>query len=297
MAKQRVIAILGPTSSGKSALAVEIAKEFGGEIISADARQVYRGLNIGTGKITHPEMHSISHHLLDVADPKRIFTAHDFIQQGQGALLEISKRGNIPVVCGGSGFYIDALLGRIVLADVAANPKLRAVLEKKTTAQLFALLKKQDPRRAKAIDPHNKRRLVRALEIAVQLGKNPRPTKRKQYEMLWIGLQPTSAELRERINKRLSVRLKHGMIAEAKRLHARGLSYKRMEELGLEYRSLARFLQCKITRAELEIELQHAIWQYAKRQITYWRRNTEINWFDPKDISGVQRAVATFLTH
>src|SRR3989344_3885695 len=160
--KQKVLVIVGPTSSGKSALAVELARTFGGEVISADSRQVYRGLNIGTGKISKREMRGVRHHLLDEVSPHRIFTAHDFVEKGRAAISDIAMRGKLPIIAGGTGFYIDALVGKIALPNVPPNKKLRAQLEKKTAKQLFTMLKKRDPRRAKSIDPHNKRRLVRA---------------------------------------------------------------------------------------------------------------------------------------
>jgi len=294
MAQQKILCIVGPTSSGKSALAVELARKFNGEIISADSRQVYKGLDVGTGKITKREMRGIRHHLLDVASPQKRFTAHDFVVRARKAIADMAGRGKLPIVCGGTGFYIDALLGRITLPDVPANSKLRAQFEKKTAAQLFALLKQRDPHRAKSIDPRNKRRLIRALEVAAAGG--PAPNVRgfvNPYIPLWVGLQLPPERLKQRIAIRLFARLRRGfvgqariregMVVEAQRLHARGLSYKRMRELGLEYRSLARFLQGKLSRAELERELQNAIWQYARRQMTYWRRNKEIRWFKPKD--------------
>ena len=287
MDRQKVIAIVGPTASGKSALAVELAKRFGGEIISADSRQVYLGLDIGTGKITKRQMHGVPHHLLDVAPPKKRFPAHDFVVHASKEMHEISARGNVPIICGGTGFYIDALLGRIELSNVPADERLRAKLDKKSAGQLFALLRKKDPKRAKNIDKRNKRRLIRALEISMSSIKSP-PSSRPRLdiekadcEVLWLGIAPKREELRERINKRLAARLKGGMIAEARALHAAGLSYKRMEELGLEYRSLARFLRKKITREALESELQAAIWHYARRQLTYWRRNKEIRRLEP----------------
>ncbi|HWP61763.1 MAG TPA: tRNA (adenosine(37)-N6)-dimethylallyltransferase MiaA [Candidatus Paceibacterota bacterium] len=277
--RQRVIVIVGPTASGKSALAVRIAKHIGGEIISADSRQVYRGLDIGTGKITTREMRGVPHHLLDVASPKKIFSANDFVLQGRAAIAEIAARGHVPIICGGTGFYIDALIGRITLPNVAIDMKLRARLEVKTPPQLFAMLKKRDPRRATTIEPHNKRRLIRALEIAAHLGKTPPPRLNLGgYDAVWIGLLPSKEQLRSKISKRLRYRLQQGMITEAKRLHRRGLSYKRMQELGLEYRSLARFLQKKISRIELEQELQSAIWRYTRKQLMYWRRNPDIRW-------------------
>src|SRR6185437_462329 len=168
----KVIAIVGPTSSGKTALSVWLAKRIkgvacaGAEIISADSRQVYKGLNLGTGKVTRKEMAGIPHHLLDVANPKKVFSASDFKRLGERALVGIFKKQKTPLVVGGTGLYADVLLGRMVLPEVPPNPKLRAKLEKKSAAQLFALLKKKDPERAANIEPTHHRRLVRALEIA-----------------------------------------------------------------------------------------------------------------------------------
>ncbi|MDP2648859.1 MAG: tRNA (adenosine(37)-N6)-dimethylallyltransferase MiaA, partial [bacterium] len=227
--------MVGPTSSGKSALAVDLARRFVGEVISADSRQVYRGLDIGTGKITKREMRGVPHHLLDVASPKRVFTAADYVRLARRACSGILQNTRIPIVAGGTGFYIDALVGRTSLPDVPVNKKLRMLLDKKTTAQLFALLKKRDPRRAKTIDRHNKHRLIRALEIAHAVGRVPMIELRTQsFDTLWIGIAPPMDKLRADIARRLRARLRRGMVAEAKRLHARGLSYRRMESLGLE---------------------------------------------------------------
>lgn len=286
--KQKVIVIVGPTSSGKSASAVRLARTVNGEVISADSRQVYRGLDIGTGKITKREMKGVRHHLLDVASPKTQFTAHDFLVQARKALNEITERGHVPIIAGGTGFYVDALVGRIALPEVAANTKLRARLEKKSVAELFGMLKRADPARAKTIEPHNKRRLIRALEIAKSIGRVPAPSKNRRFpymEVLWFGIDAPRHELDKKIKVRLAARLKQGMIAEARRLHKSGLSYKRMEELGLEYRALARFLQGKTTRTEVEAELFRDIRRYAKRQITYWKRNKDIRWLKPSAIS------------
>ncbi len=292
--KQKVLVIVGPTSSGKSALAVALAKKFNGEVISADSRQVYRGLNIGTGKITRKEMKGVRHHLLDIADPKKTFTAHDFIKQGRTAIADIAGRGKLPIIAGGTGFYIDALLGRITLPDVPANKKLRALLEKKTAAQLFTSLRKKDPHRAQTIDAHNKMRLVRALEIATALGKSPTPHIESPFDALWTGIEVPRKQLERKIHERLRARIEHGMLAEAGSLHSAALSYKRMESLGLEYRSLARFLQKRITQAQLIAELDIAIHQYAKRQITYWKRNKDIRWSTSKSGS-IHKRITTWL--
>lgn len=289
--KQKIIVLIGPTASGKSALAVELARKFNGEIISADSRQVYRGLDIGTGKITKKEMRGVAHHLLNIASPKKIFSAQDFVTLAQKKIREISSRGHIPIVCGGTGFYIDALVGRIPLPNVEPDAKLRKELNALTLGDLFVRLERMDPRRAMGIDKYNKRRIIRSIEIARALGQNPDARPRPEYDVLWIGITVPSDELQARIRARLHARLKQGMVAEAKRLHGSGLSYKRMHELGLEYRSLARFLQHQINREELEAELQTAIWHYARRQMTYWRRNKEIEWFAPNERSALIRTV------
>lgn len=191
----------------------------------------------------------------------------------------------VPIVVGGTGFYIDALLGRIALPEVAPNPALRKKLALKSTTQLYAMLKKINPQRAEKMDTpserNNKIRLIRALEISSS--KSQKNIKdHPLYTVVWVGVRPNDAELRTRINKRLRERIKAGMVKEARRLHKAGLSYKRMYELGLEYRSLARHLQGKITLVEMEKELQSDIWRYARKQIGYWKRNRDIQWFDPR---------------
>lgn len=289
--KQKVIAVVGPTSSGKTALSVWLAKQiqkgFGGaEIISADSRQVYKGLNLGTGKVTKKEMAGVPHHLLDVASPKKVFSASDFKKLGEKALTMIYHSGKIPLVVGGTGLYADVLLGRMVLPEVPPNYDLRAKLEKKSAAELFALLTKKDPERAANIEPSHKRRMVRALEIAEALGKSPTKAGamngQEKYDVLWIGLNPGMEKLQKNISKRLRARLKAGMLAEAKRLHTKGLSYKRMEALGLEYRSMAEYLQNKITKEEMVAALDRGIVHYAKRQLRWFKRNQNIKWVKGK---------------
>lgn len=294
MQKPKVIAIVGPTSSGKSTLGIYLAQKLGGEVISADSRQVYRGLNIGTGKVTKREMAGVPHHVLDVASTARIYTASDFVHDATVSVRDIVQKEKIPVIVGGTGFYVDTLLGRMSIPEVPPNPKLRVQLEKKTPRQLFLMLKKKDPRRAKTIDPKNKRRLVRALEIAHALGKSPEPITSTPYDTLWLGIKPSDAVLQKKIHERLLARLKQGMVAEAKQLHKRGLSYKRMDSLGLEYRFLARFLRGDITPEVFVVELERAIVQYAKRQFVWFKRNKDIHWVASK--AEALRLAKTFLS-
>jgi len=297
--KQKVLAIVGPTASGKSALAVSLAQRCGGEVISADSRQVYKSLDIGTGKVTKKEMCGVPHHLLDVASPKRAFSAGAFEKRATKVLKEMGSRGTLPIIAGGTGFYIDTLLGRITLPSVASDAALRKRLSGKSAAQLYMVLKQLDPKRACALsspsERNNKVRLIRAIEVARMLGKSPKAKACDSHDVLWIGIVPSDSELRKRINKRLRERLKGGMLAEAKRLHKAGVSYKRMEELGLEYRSLARHLKGEISREEMERELQSAIWRYARKQLGYWKRNKLIRWFRPTDKKRIETSIRQWL--
>lgn len=279
MSKQKIIVIVGPTASGKSSYAVKLAKKIGGEVISADSRQVYKGLDIGTGKITKKEMRGIPHHLLDVVSPKRVFTAQEFTEKGRVALHQILKNGKVPIICGGTGFYIDALLGRIPLPNVPPDRVLRERLARKSAPELFKMLQKVDPRRAEKIDRHNPVRLVRAIEIAKKLGKVPvAKPKLLPYDIEWVGLNPSDKTLRAKIHNRLKDRMEAGMVREATKLHKSGLAYKRMHNLGLEYRYLALLLQKKISKQEMLQQLESQIWDYSRRQLRYWKRNPDIKW-------------------
>jgi tRNA dimethylallyltransferase len=296
MATQRVIVIVGSTASGKSAFAVTLARAIGGEIVSADSRQVYRGLDIGTGKMTKREMRGVPHHLIDVVSPKRVFTADDFVKRGRKAIQDIVRRGKVPIIAGGTGFYIDALLGTITLPNVPPNKVLRANLAHHTTAELFSLLLKKDPERARTIDKDNPVRLIRAIEIAEVLGATPSPEGTSLYDVCWIGIDVPHEELKEKIEERLTRRIQRGMLREASRLHAGDLSWKRMEALGLEYRYMARLLQKKMTKLDFIRELTSEIVHYAKRQRTYWKRNKDIQWFAPTELPRAEGVITKFLS-
>ncbi|MDP2641858.1 MAG: tRNA (adenosine(37)-N6)-dimethylallyltransferase MiaA [bacterium] len=280
MAKQKVLVIVGPTASGKSALAVRLAKKLKGEIVSADSRQVYKGLDIGTGKITRKEMGGVPHHLLDVADPKKQFSVSDYLDSTLPAIAKIVESSKLPIIVGGTGFYIDALTGRVAFPDVPPDKALRRKLDRLSKEKLFGMLAKKDPRRASTIDPHNKVRLIRALEIIEKYGSVPQlgsSTSKSIYSFVFIGIKPDNLD--ERIHMRLLKRLP-GMIKEARKLvKLRKLSFKRMRELGLEYRYIGMYLQGKISKTEMIEKLNTAICQYAKRQMTWFKRNKKIRWF------------------
>lgn len=297
--KSKIIVILGPTASGKSEIAVKIAKKIDGEIISADSRQVYKGLNIGSGKVPRDKSKNqnyfykgIKHYLIDVASPKRTFTVTQYQKLAKKSLTNIIKRGKIPIICGGTGLYIDALIYDYKFPKVPPQPKLRKKLEKKSTEELFKQLQKLDPRRAKNIDKNNRRRLIRALEIILVTNKpvpllnniraNPRSNQcESAYEVLKIGIKKSSEELKKLIAKRLKKRLKEGMIEEVENLRYQyGLSWKKLNNFGLEYRYISRYLRSLINKKEMINLIQKESEKYAKRQITWFKRDKNIIWIE-----------------
>lgn len=277
--KPKILVVLGPTSTGKSDLAVELARKFNGEVISADSRQVYKGMDLGTGKITKEEMRGIPHHMLDIVKPNSVFNVSKYKIKAQKIIADILKRGKLPIVCGGTGFYIEAVVNNTTLPDVLPNPELRKKLTPKTCEQLMIILKKLDPDISKSIDSKNKVKIIRAIEIAKALGKVPAIKSEPLYDARQIGLIAPNKVLKDRIFIRLKRRMIGGMLSEAKRLHKQGISWKRMEELGLEYRYMSRHLSGQITLEQMITELNSKIWQYARRQKTWFRRNKNIKWY------------------
>ena len=275
-----ILVIVGPTASGKTGLAIKLAKERNGEVISADSRQVYKGLDIGTGKVTMAEMDGVKHHLLDVADPKKVFSVSDFQKLGKEAIADIHNRGKLPIVAGGTGFYIQALVDGLILPEVTPDKVLRKRLEKMPLPKLLSLLKKLDKKRYETIDKSNPVRIIRAIEIAKSLGQVPALKSKTNYEPKIIGISIEPERLKKNIHDRLIARLEMGMIDEVRNLHKNGLSWKRMEALGLEYRYIARFLQGKLTETEMLEQLETAINQYAKRQMTWFRRDKRVEWIN-----------------
>jgi tRNA dimethylallyltransferase len=294
--RKKLIVIVGPTASGKSNLAVEVAlrlsltsltagrsgqaRRIGGEIVSADSRQVYRGMDIGSGKVTQREMRGVPHHLLDVAHPGRTFTVAHYQKRALAALRGIWKRERIPIICGGTGLYVRSVVDGLVIPDVKPNAQLRKKLERRTTEQLYAELAKHDRARAATIDRHNRRRLIRALEVVAARGFVPPLTfKPIDADVLVIGIKRNTTELAELIRSRLLRRLRSGMVGEIRDLHEwSGISWKRLEGFGLEYRHVARFLEGKVSRERMVEELVRDIVAYAKRQMTWFRRDTRTVW-------------------
>ncbi len=302
-ASPKIIVICGPTASGKSDVAIRLAKKFSGEVISADSRQIFKGMDIGTGKISRDSKvellnyqsstlgkaayfsNSIPHYLIDVANPMEDFNVSHFKKAATVAIEDILSRGKLPIICGGTGFWIDALVNNIDFPEVEPDPELRSMLRSKSTQELFAMLSKLDPERAKTIDKNNPVRLIRAIEISTALGAVPKPRTyhlEPSYSFLQIGIDVPREVLNEKIKKRLDDRFHEGMVAEIENLHnppaGGGVSWEWMEKIGLEYRWLARYLQGQFSMEDMREKLYFDIIHYAKRQMTWLKRDKNIIW-------------------
>ena len=275
--KKKIIVICGPTATGKSDLAVTKALELDGEIISTDSRQVYRGLDLGTGKITREEMRGVSHYMLDIINPQEVYNVADFQKAAREHIEDIWSRGKVPILAGGTGMYIDVLTHDIEFNEVKPNPELRKELQRLTLQELNTKLENLDKIRATTIDRDNPVRLIRSIEIATELGFVPPLIRKKRTdcEIEYIYLDHADEVLKERISKRLDARLEAGMLEEAERLRQGGLSHERMEELGLEYRYQARHLQGKITFEEMKESIRSESWKYVKRQRTWFKKHAK----------------------
>lgn len=277
----QILCIAGPTASGKSARAVTEALARNGEVISVDSRQVYRGLDIGTEKISPEEMHGVPHHLIDIRDPKESYSAGDFVEDATRLVGEISARGKLPILVGGTHFYFDAFLNGLPMR-VTANPPLRAELEKLSTEELCVRVGSADARRAGNLDPRNRRRLIRALEIIDSLDAVPprcipvRSNIAEKYQVEWIVIDPSREELRARIDARLASALARGLVGEVRHAHTI-VGDTRLNELGLEYKVIGEYLR---TNPDLEASLpsdvlemlRAKLWQYARRQKAWLRK-------------------------
>ena len=298
-----LITVIGPTATGKSdlavALAIHIQEKFGKtvEIISADSRQIYKHLDIGTGKITKSEMQGIPHHMLDVVEPQENFSVFAYGNMVERILKDIYARGAIPILCGGTGFYIDAVVYKNMGADTPPNIELQKDLEKFDIAELVNRLQKISEIKNISIshvDIKNKRRVIRAIEILESGGIFKELNTVSPYNLLQIGLDADTEVLKGRIQKRLEKRLTDGMIEESQKLlKAEVLSHERMHTLGLEYRFISQLLKKEITLPLFKEKLFFAIWHYAKRQRVWFKRYIEVRWI--KDVDEAKVLVDEFL--
>ncbi|MGW8313142.1 MAG: tRNA (adenosine(37)-N6)-dimethylallyltransferase MiaA [Desulfuromonadales bacterium] len=279
-----MIVVLGPTASGKTRLAVASARHLNGEIVSVDSRQVYRGLNIGSGKDLD-EYGEIPYHLIDIVDPGYEFSLFDFVRAFNQAFQQIIERNRLPILTGGTGLYLDAVLRGYELREVGEDPELRRELKLFSHEQLQARLLELRPEQHNTSDLDDRCRLIRAIEIAAGEQRNEvRPLPVPQSSSLVFGLRWPRNLLRQRITSRLKQRLENGLIEEVAELHASGISWETLDFYGLEYRFVARYLQGCLSRNDLFQKLNSAIHQFAKRQETWFRRmerqGIDIHWLD-----------------
>ncbi len=295
---KKVLVILGPTATGKTDLGLFLAKKFNGELVSCDSRQVYRGLDIGTGKEASKklevkkqkcfwEIDGIKTWMYDVADPQTRYAVKDYVGAACRIIDEITQKGKLPIVVGGTGLYLRGLLDGFSNLAIPVDEKLRRKLQGLSLHELQKKLQELSPSRWEKMndsDRSNPRRLLRSIELVIMYGFIDQQVKyrglNQRFKILKIGLTVPREVLNSRIDLRLKARLDQGLVEEAKKLQAEGLSLERMKELGLEYSGLARLLGKEISREEMIKILSLKIHQYAKRQVTWFRKEQDVNWFD-----------------
>ncbi len=298
---KKLIVILGPTATGKTKLAVKLASKHNGEIISADSRQVYRGMDIGTGKDLkdYKGKKTIEHHLIDIISPRTNFNVAKYQRLAYSAIADVLSRGKQPLLVGGTGLYIDAVVKGYVFDNNRKakknNQEVRKKLDKLSLSQLLGRLKRIDPKTYKIIDKKNRRRVQRALEIYYSTGrpKSAQPVSiPPDHQVLTLGVKFPLEKIYQKIDSRLEARIKEGMIAEIRRLRRQGVSWKRLDEFGLEYRYVSRYLRGLLTYNQMISELKNAIHHFAKRQLTWFKSNKDIIWV--KNYSAADQKIKKF---
>lgn len=304
--KNKLIVLAGPTAVGKTALSILLAKRIGGEIISADSMQVYRHMDIGSAKITASEMEGVPHHLIDILEPTEEFNVFLFQSLARQAIKEISSRGNIPIVVGGTGFYIQALLYDIAFEGEEDHSEIRRRLEQEADEKgldaLYIQLCLVDPRSAEAIHPHNRKRLIRALEFYRLNGypisrHNEREREKKSpYDFSYFVITDERSRLYQKIEERVDHMIEEGLVPEVQRLKEMGCDRNMVSMQGLGYKEIMDFLDGSCTLEEAVLRIKQDTRHFAKRQLTWFRRERDVIWID-KSIygSGTEQLLAAIL--
>jgi len=287
--KPKLVVILGPTASGKTDLAIKLAKKFNGEIVSADSRQVYKEMNIATAKPLQNQkskiknqkylVNGVPHYLVDIIYPDKEFNVAIYKKLAQKAIKDIQKRGKLPFLVGGTGLYIWAVIDNLKFPKVRPQKKLRKELEKKSKKELFQIYKKLDPKGAKFIDKENKRRLIRAIEVCKVTGKSfweQRKKGKPLFDVLQIGIKLEKEKLKKRIEKRINKMFKLGLEKEAKKLFEKYGEIPPLQTIG--YQEFKDFFEGKITKKEVKEKIILHTLQFARRQITWFKRDKRIHW-------------------
>jgi len=286
--RQKVLVLVGPTAVGKTELSLCLAQELAAEIISADSMQVYRGMDIGTAKPTPKERQRVPHHLLDVVDPDESFNVADYVDLAAAVLRRLQVKGTTPLLTGGTGLYVDALLEGFLFPDTPADPRIRKELEEQARedpSSLYAELQQVDPASAMRLHPNDLRRIIRALEVYRRTGEpisalqQKRAQHQSPYDPLYIGLTRDRGELYERINRRVDLMLEAGLVQEVAGLLEK-YPHQPTALQALGYKEIASFLRGEVTLAEAVDTLRRDTRRYAKRQLSWFRRNKRIFWFN-----------------
>jgi tRNA dimethylallyltransferase len=293
--RPHLVVVLGPTASGKSALGIALALHFNGEIVSADSRQVYRGLDIGTAKVTAEEQALVPHYLIDVADVRETFTVSQFQQQAIATINDILARGRQPFLVGGSPHYIQTVVDNLHIPSIPPQPALRAELAARPLSELLAQLEELDPQSAAVIDRNNPRRVIRALEVCLISGRafsEQRSMATPLYESLLLGIEWPREVLYKRIDMRVDERMQQGMVQEVRNLLDQGISHERLEALGLEYRFISLWLRGEFTsEGEMVQRLKYAIHDFTRRQLTWFRKDKRIIWIEGNDVERAKEVI------
>lgn len=306
---QPLFVLVGPTAVGKTKVAVEVALRVGGEIVSADSMQIYRGMDIGTAKPTPAERRGVPHHLIDICDPGTAFSVADFQRLAREAIAGIAARGHLPLLVGGTGLYVESLTGAYELDDLATDWELRHQLEAEAArdgdAALHARLRALDPIAAERIHPNDRRRIVRALEVTLRTGRPFSQTAHRrrapEYDLLQVGLTAPRPILYERINRRVDEMIAAGLVEETRRLLAAGYGWALTARQAIGYKELIPYIEGEASLAECIAALKRATRRYAKRQLTWFRRDRRINWIElgenielPAVVEEICRLIAGF---
>ncbi len=305
--KNKLIAVLGPTASGKTRLAIEIAKQFCGEVVSCDSMQIYRGMDIGTAKPDKAEMSGILHHMIDITDPSSQYSVADFVRDARACIDDILSRGKLPILAGGTGLYMDSVLTNITFDETACDTLYRTCLqsyaEKFGNEALHQRLHEEDPEAAERIHPNNVRRVIRALEVCHATGKtftqvNKESRREPLYDAKIFGIDTDRQTLYQRIDKRVDIMLQDGLVDEVKGFFEKGLDRGTTAMQAIGYKELYDYLEQNCTLSEAVEKIKMESRRYAKRQLTWFRRNKQIDWvrFDKQqDLDEVFNRCKAFL--
>ncbi len=288
--KPNIVCIVGPTASGKTAYAIETAKKRGGEIVSCDSMQIYKYMDIGTAKPSPEERREVPHHMIDFVDPNTDYSVADFVADATSAIEDILGRGKLPVLCGGTGLYIDSVIGGIEFAEQKRDDEYRAKLwelaEEKGADAVHAMLREKDPQEAEKVHPNNIKRVIRALEICKTSGMTKTEADRlarrePKYNTEIIGLMPERESLYERIDRRVDIMMQQGLLQEVEALLEKNIRRNSTAMQAIGYKEIAEYLDGKCSLDEAVDKIKQESRRYAKRQITWFKRNPDISWINP----------------